>query len=269
MRLARTWMYAIVAALQAATTAALSATLESEIIVKPLGPDQYELTFTSAIPDFLIAKQALLPKATEICGNKPPTFGHYSFEMKQPVTDSPVNSPSLLRLTQAVQCGAATTTPVFPTFTVPDGWQPTANDRATVERETYRYLDSKAAGNYEIAYAMFSDSMKGATHFDSWQASEQSFNAKSGRVLDRKVRKITWYKDPPSAPIPGIYVALDYSSVFADVPIHCGYVAWYRTPGGAYRIIREEQNSISKASIAMMKPAEVAALAARFGCVGQ
>jgi hypothetical protein len=54
-----------------------------------------------------------------------------------------------------------------------------------------------------------------------------------------------------------------------DLPIHCGYVAWHRTPKGDYQIIHEEENSIDKGSIATMKPAEVSALAAKFGCTGQ
>jgi len=130
---------------------------------------------------------------------------------------------------------AAAPSPVPQITNAPDGWQPSRDDQATVERQTYRYLSSKAAGEYTAAYAMFSDSMKGATHFDTWQTQTQSFKAKAGRLLIRHVRKITWYKDPPSAPLPGIYVAVDYSSEFDHVPIHCGYVAWYRRPNGDYQ----------------------------------
>jgi hypothetical protein len=211
----------------------------------------------------------MLPKAKELCGDKEPNFGHFSFEATLPVTDSKSNSPPQLRLTQTIRCGAATPSPVPEVTQAPDRWQPTTKDQAAVERQTYRYLTSKAAGDYSGAYAMFSDSMKEATHFDSWQISTQAFNAKAGRVLSRQVRKITWYKDPPSAPLPGIYVAVDYSGEFADVPIHCGYVAWYWTPNGDYQIIHEEESSIDKASIARMKPADVAALAAKFGCPGR
>lgn len=266
MRLAQTGMLIVYAALQSASMASPTTTAESQVTVKPLGTDQYELTFTSGIPDFANAQRALLPRAKELCGDKQPTFGRYSFEMNQPLTDSQSKSAASLRLTQALHCGAATPSPVSQTSPKPEGWQPTADDQATVERQTYRYLNSKVTGDYVSAYAMFTDSMKDATHFDSWQTSVQSFNARAGQLLKRKIRKITWYKDPPSAPLPGIYVAADYASEFSDVPIHCGYVAWYRTPNGDYQIIHEVENSIAKASIAQMKPSEVAVLAAKFGC---
>jgi Protein of unknown function (DUF4019) len=245
-----------------------AATTDSDITVKPIGNNQYELTRTSNIPDLVAAQRALLPKAKELCGDQPVNFGHYSFDSTVPLTDSKPDAPPRLRLTQTVQCGATTPTPVPQITNAPDGWQPTPEDRTTVERQTYRYLSSKTAGDYTAAYAMFSDSMKGATHFDTWQTQTQSFNANAGQLLSRHVRKITWYKDPPSAPLPGIYVAVDYSSEFDQVPIHCGYVAWYRGPNGDYQVIHEEENSIDKSSIAK-KPADVATLAAKFGCSAQ
>src|ERR1700722_718428 len=252
-----------------AWTISPAATTDSDITVKSIGNNQYELRRTSTIPDLVTAQRALLPKAKELCGDKRVNFGHYSFDSKVPLTDSKPTSSPQLRLTQTLQCGAAAPSPVLQVTNAPDGWQPRSEDQATVERQTYRYLSSKAASEYTAAYAMFSGSMKEATHFDTWQTQTRSFNAKAGRLLTRHVRKITWYKDPPSAPLPGIYVAVDYSSEFDHVPIHCGYVAWYRGSNGDYQIIHEEENSIDKASIAKMKPADVAALAAKFGCSAQ
>jgi hypothetical protein len=50
------------------------------------------------------------------------------------------------------------------------------------------------------------------------------------------------------------------------MPIYRGYVAWHRGADGSYRIIREEQNYIDRASIAKIKPDEIKAAAAKFGC---
>jgi Protein of unknown function (DUF4019) len=234
----------LLATLVTAWTISPAATTDSDITVKSIGDNQYELTRTSTIPDLVTAQRALLPKAKELCGDKRVNFGHYSFDSKLPLTDSKLNTPPQLRFTQTIQCGASTPAPVPQITNAPDGWQPTREDQATVERQTYRYLSSKATGDYTAAYAMFSDSMKGATHFDTWQIQTQSFNAKAGSVLSRHVRKITCYKDPPSAPLPGIYVAVDYSSEFDQVPIHCGYVAWHRGPNGDYQVIHEETSTL-------------------------
>ena len=70
----------------------------------------------------------------------------------------------------------------------------------------------------------------------------------------------------PSAPEPGIYAAADFSGQFESDPIYCGYIAWHRDADGSYRIVREEENFIDKDSVAAMKPEEVKALAAKFGC---
>jgi hypothetical protein len=91
-------------------------------------------------------------------------------------------------------------------------------------------------------------------------------NSSSHRVLKRQVLKITWYKDPPPAPEPGIYAAIDFSGQFENDPIYCGYLAWHRGADGNYRIIREEENFIDKGTIAKMAQTEVKALATKLGC---
>jgi hypothetical protein len=177
MTMPRIWLFIILATVQSAWSMSPAATAGSDITVNPIGNNQYELTRTSNLPDLVTAQRALLPKAKELCGDQPVKFGHYSFDSKVPLTDSKLNSPPQLRLTQTIQCGAAAPSPVPQITNAPDGWQPTLDDKATVERQTYRYLSSKASGDYTAAYAMFSDSMKETTHFDTWQTQTQSFNA--------------------------------------------------------------------------------------------
>jgi hypothetical protein len=113
---------------------------------------------------------------------------------------------------------------------------------------------------------MYADSMKEAMHFDSWASHAKSQNAKAGHILNRRVLKITWYKDPPSAPEPGIYAAADFAGQFENDPIYCGYLAWHRSADGKLRIVREEENLIDKGSIANMRQTELRALATKFGC---
>jgi hypothetical protein len=168
----------------------------------------------------------------KVCIFRPPNLRNL-LEMKQPVTDSQINSPSMLRLTQTIRCGGSTPSRMPKASTAPDGWKPTPNDQVTVETQTYRYLDLKSAGEYSSAYAMFSDSTKEASHFDSWQTSAQSFNARAGQ---------------PMSP---------YAAVTSPGTAH---------PPATIQSFTRRKSCIAKASIAMMKPAEVAALAAKLGC---
>jgi hypothetical protein len=245
---------------------AASPNSDSDITVKNIGDNQYELTLhTSTTVNIFDAQLELTPTAKKTCGAKEAHFGHYAFDINQPES-GPAAKTTALTLTQTVRCGSENPPSIPQTTSAPDGWKPSASDQSQIETQTYRYYGAKDAGKYADAYAMFDKGMKEATHFDSWASNAQSQNTKAGHVLNRRVIKITWYKDPPSAPEPGIYAAADFSGQFENDPLYCGYLAWHRGADGSYRIIREEENFIDKATIAKMSPSDVHTLATKFGC---
>jgi hypothetical protein len=253
-------------ALMALIHAAPAANADSDITVKDIGNNQYELTLhTTTTVNIFEAQRELAPTAKKTCGEKEANFGHYAFEIKEPLAD-PVSKTATLTLTQTIRCGSADPPTIPQTTSAPDGWKPSTSDQSQIESRTYRYYGFKDAGDYAAAYAMFDHGMKESAHFDSWASNARSQNIKAGRVLKRQILKITWYKDPPSAPEPGIYAAADFSGQFENDPIYCGYLAWHRAADGNYRIIREEENFIDKGTIAKMNETEVKALAAKFGC---
>jgi hypothetical protein len=239
---------------------------DSDIAVKDIGNGQYELSLhTSTTVNIFEAQRELAPTAKKACRDKEVHFGHYAFDINQALT-GPTGKTTRLALTQTIRCGSENPPTVPQTTSAPDGWKPSASDQSQIESQTYRYYIAKNAGDYAAAYAMFDHGMKESAHFESWASNAQSQNTKAGRVLNRRVLKITWYKDPPSAPEPGIHAATDFSGQFENDPIYCGYLAWHRGTDGSYRIIREEENYIDKGTIAKMAQTEVKALAAKFGC---
>jgi hypothetical protein len=246
---------------------AASPNSDSDITVKDIGNNQYELTLhTSTTINIFDAQLELTPTAKRTCGAKEAHFGHYAFDMQTPLNGAAVDKPTSMALTQTIRCGSENPPAIPQTTSAPDGWKPSVNDQSQIETQTYQYYGAKDAGDYAAAYAMFDNGMKEATHFDSWASNAQSQNTKAGHVLNRRVIKITWYKDPPSAPEPGIYAAADFSGQFENDPIYCGYLAWHRGADGNYRVIREEENFIDKGTIAKMDPTQVKAFAAQFGC---
>jgi hypothetical protein len=253
-------------ALMALIHAASSANADSDIGVKDIGNNQFEFTLhTSTTVNIFEAQRELAPTAKRTCGAKEATFGHYAFNINQPLS-GPTSKTSTLTLTQTIRCGSADPPTIPQTTSSPDGWKPSTSDQSQIESQTYRYYGFKDAGDYAAAYAIFDAGMKESAHFDSWASNARSQNTNAGHVLNRRIVKITWYKDPPSAPEPGIYAAADFSGQFENDPIYCGYLAWHRGADGKYRIIREEENFIDKGSIAKMDQSEVKALAAKFGC---
>ncbi len=68
-----------------------------------------------------------------------------------------------------------------------------------------------------------------------------AFNVKAGPVVERRITMLTWTKDPPGGPAPGVYAAFDLVSRFAKVDRHCGYLVLYQPPaGGPFRVARQQ-----------------------------
>lgn len=195
-----------------------------DIAVKDVGNRQHELTLhTTTTVNILDAQLELTPAAKRICGDEEVHFGHYTFDISQPLS-GPI-AATTLALTKIVRCGSEVPPTIAQTTSAPDDWKPSANEQSQIESQTYRYYAAKDAGDYADAYARFDGGMKEAAHFDTWSAHAKAQNTKAGHILNRRVFKITWYKDPPSAQEPGIYAAVDFSGQFENDPIYCGYLA--------------------------------------------
>lgn len=134
-----------------------------------------------------------------------------------------------------------------------------------IERQTYAYFAARDGQKYQEAYALFSPLLKQTLPFEHWKSMSEKFNAQAGAVLSRKVKKITWYKDPPSAE-PGVYAAADYVSQFAHIKIHCGYLVWHQQNDGSFLLMHEEENYIGTALQQKLKPAELKKARAELGC---
>jgi hypothetical protein len=238
---------------------------DSDITVKDIGNGQYELTLrTTTTVNILEAQHELVPTARKTCAEKELHYGHYAFAANQPL-NGPAKA-STLTFTQTIRCGFETPPAIPQTTSAPDDWKPSATDQSEIESQTYAYYRAKDAGDYAAAYAMFDRSMKETMTFDVFTVNAKSQSAKAGHILNRLVIKITWYKDPPSAPEPGIYAAADFAGQFENDPIYCGYLGWHRGADGKYRITREEENLIHKSTVAQLSQTELNALATKLGC---
>ncbi len=67
--------------------------------------------------------------------------------------------------------------------------------------------------------------------------------------MERRIVTVTWTNNPSNTPLPGVYVALDLVSRFANVDRHCGYLVLYQEPSGAaFQVMRREDNFLDNAS---------------------
>ena len=110
----------------------------------------------------------------------------------------------------------------------------------------FSFLDS---GNAERAYEMMDDAAKASIPVMAFTEQSEKFHAQAGALLDRRLLKFTWLKNPTDAPLPGIYAAVDIASRFEKIDRHCGYIVLYQRPsGGAFHVMRAESNFIDNAT---------------------
>jgi hypothetical protein len=145
-------------------------------------------------------------------------------------------------------------------------WEPAEEDQLRIKLLSYQYLQAKESQDYEAAFAAFSDTTAAAIDFKSWKANQRKFKAAAGAEVSSLFTRVTWYDNPSNAPLSGIFAAVDYSSVYANISIHCGYLMWHKKDDGSFELIREEQNHIDNATQKKLSAGEIADIKAKFGC---
>lgn len=145
------------------------------------------------------------------------------------------------------------------------GWQASAQQIERVTKHAKRYFAAKEGKRYQEAYALMSPTQKKIISFDQFQSDSARFNRTAGDGTGRVIKKITWYRNPPGAPA-GIYAAVDYEGSFANLLIHCGYVAWMEQADGAFLLVREEENSGDTATLSKVKPENLPSIRAQLHC---
>jgi hypothetical protein len=243
-----------------------NAARRSAIDVQRSGENGYRMTLKSYRSSTVAAGQAeLLPKATELCAPRSAQFGRYSFDMAEPVAGGK-NKPVVLVLRQEIECGTASS--VAPSGGTQIHMAPrmaTPEQVHSVEQQTRLYFDAKDRGRYAEAYDLMAASLKQSLSFATWKGNAEAFNARAGAARQRTISKITWYHNPPQVE-PGLYAAVDFRSTFAEVDLHCGFLAWREQPDGKFVLVREEENYLDRQTQQKLTPNEFEKVQQQFRC---
>lgn len=206
-----------------------------------------------------------MAKAAELCAPQSPTFGKFAFSLSEPVAGHK-DKPTVLMLQQDIECGVVPVqepSPVAQSLAAPR--MATPDQIRQVEQQTRLYFEAKDRGRYSGAYDLMATSMKQAISFETWKGKAMAFNAKAGAVEQRMISKITWYYNPPQVE-PGLYAAVDFNSKFAEIDLHCGFLAWREQLDGAFVLVREEENYLDKETRQRLKPADLEKIRQQFKC---
>ena len=150
---------------------------------------------------------------------------------------------------------------VYVTSDSAPGWTPSVEIEEAARGAALRYLATMDEGRYADAYALLADRNRQES-LEAYEARVRAFNVRAGKVIERRITRITWTKDPAAAPAPGAYAAIDVVSRFLAIDRHCGYLVLYQPPsGGEFRVMREESNfmdnEVARAIATQHSPAEV------------
>ena len=242
-----------------------AAATDSPIEVEKIGEDSFRLVLKSKRSASVEAGQMeLMPKATDVCGARTATLGKFQYELSEPI-DPASGAVKTLLLRQEILCEAPGTTVSGPTArsTTPQV-APSASQNQRAEAETLAYFALRDNAKYKEAYAMMSASQRETISFELWSDRVGKFNAQAGALISRKIKKVTWYRDPPGVQ-PGNYAAVDFLGTFKNVPYYCGYVVWRDEPQGL-RLVREETNMIDADMVKVLAPEKLEALVTQFKC---
>jgi hypothetical protein len=134
------------------------------------------------------------------------------------------------------------------------GWVPTLAMNEAVQDAAFAYLAARDGGRVEDAYARMTDRQRQTITTAQYATMIRGFNEMAGAVVERRIVKVTWTKDPTNAPAPGLYAAVDLASRFANIDRHCGYIILYQPPeGGDFRVMREEESFMDNAQAQQME----------------
>ena len=231
--------------------------LEPQVESHPLDANRHMIEVKAkADATFEAAQAALVPTARRLCAGRTFFLGAFKFA-EQPEAAAQASFQQELYCNRPVQLSKSADA------AAPD---PSEAQQQAVLKATYSYLAAKDSSRLANAYAMLSRRAKLTMPERDWIAMTRDFNQQAGAVRARRVTDISWYRDPPEAPEPGLYVAADLNGAFENVELLCGYVMWKLDSDGSFRLVREEQNFLERRRGANQAPLDRAPLRAQMGC---
>ena len=120
-------------------------------------------------------------------------------------------------------------------------WSPDDTDKSQSERVLRDFIRALGDSRYEEAYEMLTPGMQELTPFDQWRQSKIEFRNLSGGSARYRNVTATWYKDPPGASLPGVYVAFDLDCRYENISLCHEILMLHRQSDGSFRIMRHDR----------------------------
>jgi len=111
---------------------------------------------------------------------------------------------------------------------------------AEVEAFATHWLDLLEQGEAEKSFAFLTDVFKSNLTIEEWRKLLVETHEQLGELKGRRLRRIVWYENPPNAPQPGTYIAVEFDSVYEKALQHFRYVVLHTQGDEPFRVMRDE-----------------------------
>ena len=110
------------------------------------------------------------------------------------------------------------------------------------------WLDLIEGGEVESSFNQLAPTFQRNLTPATWQEAVSRTRTQLGKRLSRSLRRIVWYENPVNAPLPGLYAAVEFDSMFENADKHFQYVILHSQGGAPFKVMRNE------ATFALSKP---------------
>jgi hypothetical protein len=195
--------------------------------------------------DIAAAQRTLLPTAVRLCARLPHHLGRYRWTAVERADNAGGRvEPQSITIEQELHCGANPPPTVAIEPGIPDaGWRPGPADDAAVQAATESFFAAREAGRFDDAYRFYDRTMQATSSSAEFAQAASLLNAERGRRRGFRNVAVTWYDQPPNAPVPGAYAAVDFVGDYENVHLMCGYALWLLQPDRTWRMVTLVENN--------------------------
>lgn len=112
-----------------------------------------------------------------------------------------------------------------------------------------KWRDLVDDGKHEEAFLDLAPTFQRNLTSATWKQVVERTRVQLGARQSRTLRRVVWYENPPNAPLPGLYAAVEFDSVFENARNHFQYIILHSQDGAPFKVMRNE------ATFALDKPA--------------
>lgn len=247
----------------------MSSASAAEVSVREIQQGTYEFVLTN--PTTLTESEAMAhiaKAASSICKDITAVPGKWRFEAKEAIGSGEPSprEPNTFRFVQEISCVSGSQVQTGKRRPTLQNEEESRRAQNEVKLKSEAYFQFIASKRIDEAFAHIAAARMGVNEA-RWKSDKLSFQAMAGEPLEISIKKITVYDNPAGAPEPGLYVAADYSNVYRNVPIHCGYLLWFRQSGGEFRITREETGHVTSEQLKSIPSSQLPEIKRALRCV--